>query len=267
LKAFIVDSFTTSPFKGNPAGVCLVDHELTDRTMLDIAQELGLSETSFIRQTSPNQFSIRFFSPRMEIPLCGHATLASAKVVFHEFGIQLVAFENRNGTMLTCRQVGDAIAMVFPQYQTHDATVSREMLHALGLESIEDARYNEETNILMLRIASTEELAKISPDYSALVKTHDSINGVLITAKCEDDSSDYHLRYFWPWSGTNEDPVTGAIQTFLGPYWSGILGKTEMRSFQSSARTGSMNVNVSVRDMQITILGEAVIVFEGSLFY
>ena len=231
--------------------------------MLNIAQELGLSETAFITQTDSNRFSIRYFSPKMEIPLCGHATLASACIVFHTFDINAVEFVNNNGVQLECRRSGDRISMTFPKYLTSDATVSDEMLSALGLQRVEDVRFNDETNILILRISSTEVLAQLDPDYAALVKTHDTINGVLVTAPDTEGEYDYHLRYFWPWSGTNEDPVTGAIQTFLAPYWSNILDKTEMTSFQASARTGSMHVSLS--GDTVTILGDAVIVFEGRL--
>ncbi len=172
--------------------------------MLNIAQELGLSETAFITQTDSNRFSIRYFSPKMEIPLCGHATLASACIVFHTFDINAVEFVNNNGVQLECRRSGDRISMTFPKYLTSDATVSDEMLSALGLQRVEDVRFNDETNILILRISSTEVLAQLDPDYAALVKTHDTINGVLVTAPDTEGEYDYHLRYFWPWSGTND---------------------------------------------------------------
>ena len=115
----------------------------------------------------------------------------------------------------------------------------------------------------MLEIGNTAELANLDPDFAALLRSHHSINGVLVTAPSEGDGYDFHSRYFWPWSGTNEDPVTGGTHTFLAKYWASRLGKTKMKSFQSSRRTGFMEVELV--DGTLQIQGEAIIVFEGQL--
>jgi PhzF family phenazine biosynthesis protein len=263
MKTFIVDSFTDTPFKGNPAGVCIVDSQLSDNTMLQIAQELNLSETAFLQQKDRDTFSIRFFSPKMEIPLCGHATLASASVVFATHQISQVHFINIQNLDLIARESDGQITMVFPVYDTQPADVPPALLTALGISAIKNVVYNKETNILLLEIEDPHKLASLNPDFAALYRSHSSINGVLVTAPSGADGYDFHSRYFWPWSGTNEDPVTGGTHTFLTPYWSERLGKTAMKSFQSSKRSGFMSVELS--DGKLFIRGQAVIVFEGRL--
>lgn len=262
MKTFIVDAFTDTPFRGNPAGVCIVESQLSDETMLHIAQELNLSETAFIRPLdSGGMFSIRYFSPKMEIALCGHATLASARVVFTEYGLSEAHFINVQNLDLAVRSAKDRISMVFPVYETHPAEAPPALLAALGIKEIRNVAHNEETRILLLEIADTDELANLNPDFAALYRSHDSINGVLVTAASSKDGYDFHSRYFWPWSGTNEDPVTGGTHTFLTSYWSQRLGKTKMRSFQSSERSGFMDVELI--DGKVLITSQAVIVFEG----
>jgi len=265
MKTYIVDSFTDKAFKGNPAGVCILEKDLRDKKMLLIAQELGLSETAFIKkQKADNTYSIRFFSPKMEIPLCGHATLASSKVVFEEYDSTEIHFINTDGLDLCTKKVNDDIVMEFPVYCTNPQEAPKALLNALGIKYIINSEYNKETHILLLEIEDTEELKNLKPDYEALVKSHNNINGVLVTARSQNDEFDFHSRYFWPWSGTNEDPVTGGTHTFLTPYWSKRMGKTQLKSFQSSQRTGFMEVEL-LSDEKLTIKSQAVIMFRGIL--
>ncbi len=264
MKTFIVDSFTDQPFRGNPAGVCIVDGTLTDSEMLSIAQELNLSETAFIWPRSEDrQIAIRYFSPKMEIPLCGHATLAAARVVFGAFGYESATFVTSTGVSLPIQASAEAISMAFPIYETHPADAPPELLAALGIPSVRNAVFNQETRILLLEIADPRMLANLSPDFPALLRSHDSINGVLVTARSETDEYDFHSRYFWPWSGTDEDPVTGGTHTFLAKYWAQRLGKTKMKSYQSSKRAGSMEVEL--KPSQLEIRSQAVVVLEGRL--
>jgi PhzF family phenazine biosynthesis protein len=264
MRTFIVDSFTDTPFKGNPAGVCILDSQLRDERMLHIAQELNLSETAFLSPgESADAFAIRYFSPKMEIPLCGHATLAAAKVIFSTHKLIEVHFINIQSLDLFAKQSNGQIVMEFPIYETRPADAPPALLAALGIEAIKNSVYNEETKILLLEIADPEELANLDPDFATLLRSHNSINGVLVTAPSERDGYDFHSRYFWPWSGTNEDPVTGGSHTFLAKYWASRLGKTKMRSFQSSKRTGFMDVELV--DGKTQIKSQAVIVFEGQL--
>ena len=264
MKTFIVDSFTDRPFKGNPAGVCIVGSQLSDERMLRIAQELNLSETAFLSPLeSAGAFAIRYFSPKMEIPLCGHATLASAKVIFSINKLNEVHFINIQNLDLSAKELDGQIVMEFPVYETRPADAPPALLAALGVKAIKNSVYNEETKILLLEIGDTEELAGLDPDFVALQRSHNSINGVLVTAPAGTDGYDFHSRYFWPWSGTNEDPVNGGTHSFLAKDWASRLCKTRMKSFQSSKRTGFMDVEL-VAD-KLRIQGQAVIVFEGRM--
>ena len=264
MKTYIVDSFTEKPFTGNPAGVCVVETSLSNSLMLKVAQELGLSETAFIYPLSDSEnFSIRYFSPKMEIPLCGHATLATAKVLFTDLNLKTVTFVTKNNLNIVAKNVDKQIVMEFPVYDTKPADVSTELLNSLQLSSVENAVHNEETNILLLEIADYRDLVNIAPDFTMLLESRDDINGVLVTAPCGKDGYDFHSRYFWPWSGTNEDPVTGGTHTFLAPYWSERLGKSKMQSFQSSERTGSMQVELV--DGKLLITSQAVVILRGEM--
>ena len=265
IATYIVDSFTDQPFKGNPAGVCILEHKLDDNKMLSIAKELGLSETAFIAKAAKsNTYSIRYFSPKIEIPLCGHATLAAAKVLFGKSDLTEVEFITVQNLNLTVQKSGEAIIMEFPVYDLEPAEAPEALLEALGINTIANSVYNKETRILLLEISNVEQLAQLDPDYNLLIQSHNAINGVLVTAASKDDDFDFHSRYFWPWSGTNEDPVTGATHTFLAKYWSDQLQKKKMRSFQSSERTGFMDVAL-LDDNKLLIKGNAVIVFQGQL--
>jgi PhzF family phenazine biosynthesis protein len=264
MKTFIVDAFTDTAFKGNPAGVCLVDSPLSDERMLEIAQELNLSETAFLHPLkNSGVYSIRYFSPKMEIPLCGHATLGSAKVIFSKQGLNDVHFLNIQGLDLSAQASNGHIVMEFPIYETLPADAPPALLAALGVRAVRNAAYNEETHILLLELESPDEVAGLEPDFTALLRSHDSINGVLVTAASGPDGYDFHSRYFWPWSGSNEDPATGGTHTFLAKYWSLRLEKTRLTSFQASKRTGFMEVELKEGKLQIH--GQAVIVFEGRL--
>jgi PhzF family phenazine biosynthesis protein len=232
--------------------------------MLDIAQELNLSETAFLCPLeNRGSYSIRYFSPKMEIPLCGHATLASAKVIFSTWGLNKAHFLTTQNLELSAQASNGKIVMEFPIYETLPADAPPALLVALGVKAVRNVAYNEETKILLLELASPDEVAGLEPDFPALLRSHHSINGVLVTASSGSNGYDFHSRYFWPWSGTNEDPVTGGTHTFLTKYWSSRLGKTKMRSFQSSKRTGFMEVELKEGKLQIR--GQAVIVFEGRL--
>ncbi|MBK7342362.1 MAG: PhzF family phenazine biosynthesis isomerase [Saprospiraceae bacterium] len=266
MTTYIVDAFTDEPFKGNPAGVCLVDEALDPELMLAIASELGLSETAFVQPgLSPGQFTIRYFSPKMEIPLCGHATLAASKVLFERHPeTRHIQFETIQKISLPIDREGDLIVMTFPQYSTRSAEAAPALLRALGVEHILNAEYNEETNIVLLEINNSEDLQALTPDYSGLVQAHSGINGVLVTTLSQQADYDFESRYFWPWSGTNEDPVTGGTHTFLAPYWAARLNKRKMRSFQCSERTGSMELEL-ISNNQLLIKSTARIIFRGEL--
>jgi PhzF family phenazine biosynthesis protein len=266
MKSYFVDAFTSEPFKGNPAGVCFLEQELDKEVMLKIAREFGFSETAFIQKTNKhNTYTIRYFSPKKEIPLCGHATLASAKVIFENTDVNEILFVTSENLELVIKKYNGEIMMEFPVYDTIPATIPQAPLAALGLEKVINTVYSPETKIIVLEISDSQLLAGLTPDFNALLNSYENINGILVTARSADEEYDFHYRYFWPWAGTNEDPVTGGVQTFLAKYWAEKLNKKEMKAFQSSQRTGTMTVEL--RDNKVMIFGKAVIVLEGNLAY
>lgn len=265
MKTYIVDSFTTEMFKGNPAGVCLVENKLSDKQMLSIAQELNLSETAFIQKKGTGKdYNIRYFSPKMEIPLCGHATLASAKILFDNSGVDEITFITIEKISLKTRKKEALIEMEFPIYKTHPAAVAEPLLQALGIDTVINCVFNKETNILLLEIDSVKVLRNLKPNFEALYKAHDTINGVLVTTISDDGQYDFYSRFFWPWSGTNEDPVTGGTHTFLAKYWGDQLNKTKLKSFQCSQRTGFMDLEI-LNENSLLIRASAICVLEGEL--
>lgn len=261
MKTYFVDSFTNEKFKGNPAAVCIPDIELEIKTMQDIAAEIGFSETAFIRQIKNNSYSIRFFTPKIEIPLCGHATLASSKIIFDTTSLNNIKFINCNNVELIVEKIGDKIKMQFPVYETEEIEVPQKMLEALGIFEIVDKRFNPENKIILIEIKTSTDLLNLNPDFISLVNSYSGINGVLVTAISNKDNFDFDYRYFWPWAGTNEDPVTGGVQTFLTKYWAKKLNKKRLNAFQSSSRTGIMSVEI-IED-KVYISGEAVTILEG----
>lgn len=265
IQSFIVDAFTTRLFKGNPAAVCLLDSalSLSETQMLLIAKEFGFSETAFVSPLAANTYHIRYFSPKMEIPLCGHATLASAKVLF-EMGITgNITFKTHSGLTLEIIKKAEEIAMSFPLSTLEVSSISKEILQGLMISEVESCFYNQEHNIILVEVAASKMLSQLSPDYGKLKSIKTDINGVLVTARSSIEAYDYEYRYFWPWAGTNEDPVTGAVQSFLAPYWSKKLGKEVMKAFQCSDRTGEMTVAIA-KD-QVIISSDAVIFSKGEI--
>jgi predicted PhzF superfamily epimerase YddE/YHI9 len=151
--------------------------------------------------------------------------------------------------------------MQFPIYDTEEIEVPHLMLEALGISELVEKRYSPKNKIILIEIKSAIELAKLKPDFAGLINSYTGINGVLVTAVSDSKNFDFHYRYFWPWAGTDEDPVTGGIQTFLTKYWATKLNKTQLNAYQSSLRTGSMSTEL-LQD-KVYILGEAITVLEG----
>jgi len=264
MKTYFVDSFTSEKFKGNPAAVCIPENELEVATMQKIATEIGFSETAFVKQIKDSTYSIRFFTPKIEIPLCGHATLASAKIIFDTTLFDNIRFINREKAELFIEKVENKIKMQFPVYDTEDIEVPPLMLSALGISKIINSRYSPKNKIILIEIESATELVKLNPDFPALQNSYTGINGVVVTVLSDNKSFDFQYRYFWPWAGTNEDPVTGGVQTFLTKYWAIKLNKSKFNTHQPSLRTGSMCTEI-LQD-SVYIIGEAVTVLEGHFF-
>lgn len=261
MKTYFIDSFTNQKFKGNPAAVCFPEDSMDANTMQRIATEIGFSETAFVEQISNTTFSIRFFTPKKEIPLCGHATLASSKVIFDTTSLEKITFLNTENVELGIRKSGEQIVMEFPVYDVEAGQIPSSTLDALGIDNVVEVKFSAKNKIVLVEIPDSDVLAGLQPDFHALVKSLSNINGILVTAKSNNPHSDFHYRYFWPWTGTNEDPVTGGVHTFLTKYWSIKLGKNKLRAFQSSLRTGTMTTEL--KEDKVLIYGHAVTVFEG----
>lgn len=261
MKTYIVDAFTNKIFSGNPAAVCIAESELDNTTMQSIASEMGFSETAFIKKISGNVYRIRFFTPKKEIALCGHATLASSKIIFDNTNLDKICFLNYEDIELKIGKADGKIVMQFPVYDTQEFEVPQSILNALGIDKALDSGFSPKNKIILVEIRDTGALAKLQPDFPALVHSYSGINGVLVTAQSDNSEFDFHYRYFWPWAGTNEDPVTGGVHTFLTKYWAEKLRKNKLTAFQSSQRTGMMTTELL--EGKVLIYGEAVTVFEG----
>ena len=198
MKTYFVDAFTNQKFKGNPAAVCIGEKDIDNKTMQNIATEIGFSETAFIRNINNNIYSIRFFTPKMEIPLCGHATLASSKIIFDTTTLENIIFLTVENTELKIGKAADKIVMQFPLSDTHEIPVPKQVLAALGINNTVAARQSPERKIILLEIDNADTLANLQPNYSALLQSYTGINGVLVTAQSNTNDFDFHYRYFWP---------------------------------------------------------------------
>ena len=264
MRVCFVDSFTDAVFSGNPAAVCFYEEELKQETRQNIAREIGFSETAFVGPAdAKGHYPISYFSPVKEIPLCGHATLAAATIIFEGSPLTDLSFRTAHGIALAIRREGKQVVMQFPVYELEAFSAPVEILNALGLDAIVHSAYSPVNKIVLLEMQGHERLAALRPNFKALMASYSGINGVLVTAASADTGFDYFYRYFWPWAGTNEDPVTGGVQTFLAKYWVQKLGKKKLNAFQCSVRGGSMQT-VLAND-HVLIYGQAVVWLRGEI--
>jgi PhzF family phenazine biosynthesis protein len=255
-----VDAFTNRPFAGNPAAVCVLPEARPEQWMRDVAREMNLSETAFL---SPQDggYNLRWLTPAIEVDLCGHATVASAHVLWEDGHLpegQQARFHTRSG-LLTADRSGDWIELDFPAKLAAPADPPPELLPALG---VEHANYvGRNAFDYLVEVDSEATLRSLSPDHSALRKM--PVRGVVVTAKASTPGFDFISRFFAPGSGIDEDPVTGSTHTALGPYWAERLGKSEFIAFQASARGGVLRVKVA--GDRVKLGGQAVTVMTGEL--
>ncbi|KAA2245374.1 PhzF family phenazine biosynthesis protein [Chitinophaga agrisoli] len=252
-----VDAFTKIPFKGNPAAVCIVDDTVTETMMQQIAAENNVSETAFVYRNEEG-FQLRWFSPVVEVPLCGHATLATAHVLWEE-GIvpkqETITFNTLSG-WLSAAQHDGWIALNFPSLLGHQVPLPQEIRDILGVNPV-NAMFI--LNRYLVELATEAEVRALTPDFSRLVN-HPRI---VVTAKGDPGSPfDFISRMFAPCVGINEDPVTGAAHCALAPYWAQQLGKQSMTAYQASARGGV--VKVRQEGDRTVFSGEAVTVIKGT---
>ena len=259
IRAFKVDSFTAEPFSGNPAGVCLLTEPRDERWMKAMAREMNLSETAFLLREGEG-FRLRWFTPAVEVELCGHATLASAHVLWEEGVLapsDTARFATQSGELRGSRR-GDLIELDFPAKPEQPAEPPKTLLEALGARPLYLGR-NQFDYLLLLD--SEEAVRAVSPDF-ALLRTV-TVRGVIVTAPSAGPEFDFVSRFFAPAVGVDEDPVTGSAHCCLGPFWAARLGKSELVGHQVSARRGVVNVRVAGE--RVFLGGRAVTVLRGEL--
>lgn len=269
IRLYHVDAFTGEPFKGNPAVVCVMDSLEDAELMQNIAREMNVSETAFISPAgSEGCYSIRWFTPRVEMDLCGHATMAAAKVLYDVYGVKqdYLVFNGRVVEISTLKQE-DFIKLDFAADDIEaEMQCSPELMKALGLNSYVRAIVGKNTRKLVIQVEDVETVLSLKPDFARLgaISFDTAIKGIGVTTK---GTCDYDIitRYFNPWAGVNEDPVTGSVHTLLATYWSEILCKRELRAYQASERGGEMLIKL-LGNGRLEMLGKAIIVAAGELY-
>lgn len=256
---FQVDAFTSQPFKGNPAAVCILDKPQEDQWMQNVAREMNLSETAFLVRER-EIFHLRWFTPLVEVDLCGHATLASAHILWEQGYLsaeEQARFSTRSG-LLTAQKKGEWIEMDFPAKPEEPATEPPGLAKALGVE-IQYLGRNKFDYLVF--VAKEEDVLQMQPDF-ALLKTL-PVRGVMVTSKAEKEPYDFISRFFAPRVGVNEDPVTGSAHCCLGPFWAKRLGKRELLAYQASSRGGILKV--THQGARVLLSGQAVTILKGIL--
>ena len=252
-----VDAFTDRLFSGNPAAVCVLPEPRDKRWMQAVAREMNLSETAFLRERADG-YDLRWFTPKIEVELCGHATLASAHVLWEERRLppdEPARFHTRSG-LLTAQRNGNWIELDFPAVPEESAKAPPDLLSALGTT----ARYVGKNRFdYLVEVESEAALRAIRPEFTRLRAI--PMRGVVVTSRTEQPEFDFVSRFFAPGAGIDEDPVTGSAHCCLGPYWAGRLGKQELVGFQASSRGGI--VRVKLRGERVLLGGQAITVFRG----
>jgi PhzF family phenazine biosynthesis protein len=256
-----VDAFTTEPFKGNPAGVCILDYEPDPLWMQNVAMEMNLSETAFVFPGN-NCRIIRYFTPEAEMKLCGHATL-SASHILYETGMsksnEEIRFSSKAGELVIMKQ-GDWITMNFPVYPLKKMKPTAEFERVTGAKPLE--LYEAGFGWTLALMKSEKDVRSVKPQFS-LMKS--SVFGdLIVTAESEDPAFDFCVRCFAPAVGIDEDPVTGSAHCALAPFWSEKTGKKDFNSHQVSKREGILKV--SLKGDRVEISGQAKTIFKAVLF-
>ncbi len=272
---YTIDAFTDAPFAGNPAAVCLMESPADSTWMQSVAREMNLSETAFLARmpdegTEPI-YALRWFTPTVEVPLCGHATLASAHALWsegHAAPDSALRFTTLSGE-LTARRVspadaaGEWIELNFPAIEQHAVAVPMEISVALGAQPIS---MGSSRMYLLCEMKSEQAVRDLAPDFANLAFAPGG-QGLIATARAEgsaeDCGYDFVSRWFGPALGINEDPVTGSAHCLLAPYWGARLGKREMVGYQASARGGI--VRVAMEGDRVKLRGQAVTILRGEL--
>ena len=260
VKVFQVDAFTDEPFCGNPAAVCLLSELRSAEWMQKVAGEMNLPETAFLRERDDG-FDLRWFTPKAEIDLCGHATLASAHVLWEVRLVprgRRIEFQTRSGALSASCSEG-LIILDFPAIEEEAARAPDELIEALGVTPVYVGKNRFD---YLVEVGSEREVRKAKPDLGRLAEI--DVRGVILTARSATEDFDFVSRFFAPGIGIGEDPVTGSAHCCLGPYWRERLGKDTFVAYQASERGGV--VHVTVQGDRVLLGGRAVTVLEGEIF-
>jgi predicted PhzF superfamily epimerase YddE/YHI9 len=255
---FHVDAFASVPFEGNPAAVCVLDRAADAPWMQRVAAEMNLSETAFVHPLDDG-FELRWFTPTTEVELCGHATLASAHVLWETGRLDRAAparFHTRFRGLLGAARAGEEIELDFPSDPPSPARLPAGMAAALGAQPQNSARARVG---FLVEVAGEDEVRALRPDFNRLA----AFESVVVTSTAREQAHDFVSRYFAPGYGIDEDPVTGSAHCALAPYWAERLGRGELVGYQASARGGRVAVRVD-RD-RVRLRGRAVTVARGEL--
>lgn len=259
MKIYSVDSFTDKLFSGNPAGVCILEEDLPESTMLSIASEMNLSETAFVKKID-DEFKLKWFTPQVEVNLCGHATLATSHILWEQ-GIlspgEEAKFHTLSGLLTVTNDNGE-YEMNFPAYNVIDVSKNEKLSEALGANPVNfaEAEYH-----YICEYENEEQIRNISPSFETLMGLEKF--GTIITAPSSGNGFDFVSRFFAPSKGINEDPVTGSAHCSLGPYWKNKTGRDNFNAFQASQRGGT--VKIKIKDGRVFLKGKAVTFLRGEL--
>ncbi len=254
-----VDAFTDTAFRGNPAAVCLLDGPASEEWMQAVALEMNLSETAFLHPVADG-FALRWFTPTVEVDLCGHATLASAHVLWTDGHLPLettARFHSSSG-LLTARRTGHWIELDFPATPAEAVDPPDALLDALGVPARWVGRNQFD---YLVELESEAAIRGLRPDLTQIAQL--PARGVMVTSRAESPEFDFVSRFFAPAVGIAEDPVTGSAHCTLGPFWSERLGKSELVAYQASQRGGT--VRVRLEGDRVILGGQAVTTLRGDL--
>lgn len=254
-----VDAFADRAFAGNPAAVCVMEAARDEEWMRSVALEMNLSETAFLHPHDGG-YALRWFTPAVEVALCGHATLASAHVLWETGALPPdgeARFHTRSG-LLTCRRDGEWIWMDFPAKPEHPAGEIPGLAQALGVEPVYVGRSHFD---VIVEVASEDVVTSLAPDITALRRVE--ARGVIVTARASRAGFDFISRFFAPNAGVDEDPVTGSAHCVLAPYWAAKLGRDALTGYQASRRGGTVRVRAA--GDRVHLGGRAVTVLRGEL--
>ncbi len=257
----IVDAFTDRPFAGNPASVCILSAPAAEPWMKAVAREMNLSETAFLHREGDG-WRLRWFTPALEVDLCGHATLASAHVLWEEGHLAAGArgrFFTRGG-VLSAETDGSWITLDFPSKPPGPCAPPEGIEKAIGARAVSAGRNEFD---LLIEVESEKAVRGLKPDFRALATF--PVRGVMVTARAEMPGFDFVSRFFGPACGIPEDPVTGSAHCCLGPFWGSRLKKSELLAYQASARGGT--IRVGLRGERVLLGGQAVTVSRGEILH